>query len=555
MSDDPKQAVEHASRWPGWIWAVPIAALAIVAYLAFKQIAASGPDVTVIFPTGGGIKADDTKVKLEGIVVGQVASVRFMKDMRRVRAVLSMDADMEGHLGKGTRFWISGHPSITNLASLKSALTGPFIGIEPHPGSKQKRYQGLAERPPEVGDQRVTRYVLQADRLGTITRGSPVYYRDLKVGVVGNTRLESDNRHFRIQVFINAPFNDLVRAGTRFWDASAVQVSMASGGPRLQFQSVPALFQGAVDFETPRGAEGGPPAKAGVVFALYDSKDAAEHAAAAGDVLYRAVFRAEAAGALDAGAPVTLDQKRVGSVTASTLQYHPRTGTLQDLVTLAIDPDDIVLAGGTWAADAKPQMDAMLRRLIGEGLRARLGSSIPVVGGKTVQLAFVPHAPQAALGEGAIPEIPTGPASSVNGIMASLSAVAAKLNAMPLDQIADNVHQATQRIAALSKSPQLTASLRHLDESMANVAQVTRSARAQAGPILADLRRVAIEAQGTVADMRRLVSNNPVTMSTDQPETASMGHALYELSRAARSLRELTDYLNRNPQALLLGKR
>ena len=62
MSDEPRQAVEQPSRWPGWIWAIPIAAVGIVGYLAFQQIAASGPDVTVIFPTGGGIKAGDTKV-------------------------------------------------------------------------------------------------------------------------------------------------------------------------------------------------------------------------------------------------------------------------------------------------------------------------------------------------------------------------------------------------------------------------------------------------------------------------------------------------------------
>ncbi len=555
MSDEPRQAVEQPSRWPGWIWAIPIAAVGIVGYLAFQQIAASGPDVTVIFPTGGGIKAGDTKVLLEGITVGGVESVMFLKDMRHVRAVLSLDSDMDGHLGKGTRFWISGHPSITNLASLKSALTGPFIGIEPHPGPKQKRYAGLAERPPDVGGQRATHYALQAGSLGTITRGSPVYYHDLQVGVVGSTALDSDNRHFRIDVFINAPFNDLVRSGTRFWDASAVQVSMINGGPRLQFQSVPALFQGAVDFETASGPQGGAPAQPNAVFPLYESEAAAQHAPAAGSVPYRVVFHAEEAGALDAGAPVTLDQKRIGSVTESTLQYDPRSGQLQDLVTLAIEPDDIVLAGTGWAADARPQMDAMLERLIGEGLRARLGSTIPVVGGKAVELAFVPKAPQASLGAGPIPEIPTGPESSVSTIMASLSAVATKLNAIPLDQIADDVHQATQRLAALSKSPQVTATLQHLDESVANIDQVTRQAREQAGPILADLRRVAGQAQGAVADLRRLVSDNPLTASAQQPQTANFGQALYELSRAARSLRELTDYLDRHPQALLLGKR
>ncbi|OYV36253.1 MAG: hypothetical protein B7Z80_16150, partial [Rhodospirillales bacterium 20-64-7] len=72
MTDEQTpQAVEKQSRWPGWIWSVPIAALAIVAYLTFQQFAQRGPSVTVIFPTAD-IKADSTKVKYEGMEVGEV---------------------------------------------------------------------------------------------------------------------------------------------------------------------------------------------------------------------------------------------------------------------------------------------------------------------------------------------------------------------------------------------------------------------------------------------------------------------------------------------------
>jgi paraquat-inducible protein B len=136
--------------------------------------------------------------------------------------------------------------------------------------------------------------------------------------------------------------------------------------------------------------------------------------------------------------------------------------------------------------------------------------------------------------------------------MAAVNAVAAKVNAMPLDQIADNVHQATQRLARLSNSPKITDSLEHLDEATANVAQVTRAAKAQVGPILAELRQVAGEAQSTMAAARSLVSHSPLGPS--RPDTAGLGSTLYELSRAARSLRELADYLDRHPEALLRGK-
>jgi paraquat-inducible protein B len=552
--DDTPQAHEHSSRWPGWIWAIPIAAVVIVGYLAFRQIAAAGPSVTVTFPTGGGLTAGNTKVVYEGITVGTVSAVKFDKDMRRVNAVLSLNSDMAGHLGKGTRFWIAGaQPSITNLASLRSVIAGPHVGIEPHPGSAQSHYVGLAQRPPNADKIAVTHFVLHADKLGNISRGSPVYYRSLQVGSVASTHLDPDGQHFRIDLFIKKPYQKLVHADTRFWDASPVQLSMASGGPRVEFQSVPALFEGAIAFETPWQQAPGTPAAANSAFTLYNSRSAAKDAPNARAVPYRVVFQASQAGALAAGAPVTLEQKRVGSVTRSTLEYDPKTGKLEDQVTLALDPADIVLSGQHWASNARPQMDAMLRHLVGEGLRARLGSTIPMVGGKTVELAFVGNVSQASLGSGAMPEIPTGPASGISGIMAALSDVAGKLDAMPLDQIADNVHAATQRLAKLSKSPQLTDALRHLNDSMTNITDITRSARGEVPPVLADLRQAAIQAQGAVAGVRKLVSSNAYAPTA--PETASMGHTLYELSRAARSLRELTDYLNRNPSALLLGKR
>jgi paraquat-inducible protein B len=552
-AEDPAPpAAERHSLWPGWIWAVPIAAVGIVAWLGFQQFAQSGPEVKVTFPTGNDIKAGDTKVQFEGMEVGSVESVGFAKDLHNLDVVLKLNSYMEGHLGKGTLFWISAKPSITDLASFKSVIAGPHIGIRPQPGPAEKHYEGLAEPPPNGRDVPSVHYVLRSDRLGNLSRGSSIYYRDLRVGGVAETKLDSDNQHFRIDIFVDSPFNQLIHADTRFWDASAAQLAMGDSGPRLQFQSVPALFEGAVAFVTPERAPPGPPAKPDTVFTLYGSRDRAEHAPDERAVEYRVVFHSEEAGALDAGASVTLDQKRIGTVAQSTLQYDPATGQLDDLVTLALEPSAITLAGASWASNPRPQMDALLRQLVGQGLRARLGSTVPMVGGKTVELVFVPNASPASLGSNAVPEIPTGPDSSVSSIMANLSNVAAKLDAVPLDQIADNLHEVTGRLADLSKSPQLSESLHRLDDATANIDRVTHDARAQVGPLLAALNRLANQAQSTVTAAHSVISNSP--LSASQPNTAALGNTLYELTRAARSVRELADYLDRHPEALLHGK-
>jgi paraquat-inducible protein B len=551
---EPPAAVEHRSRWPGWVWAVPIAAVLIVGYLGLKEFLLHGPTVTVTFPVGGNLKAGDTTVQYQGLKVGEVDSVTLQKDLQHVAVSLRLHSDLEGHLGPGTRFWVAGaRPSINDLGSIKSLITGPYIGIDPHAGPAQDHYQALATSPAQKETVAGTHYKLVAPNLGALSNGSPIYFRDLKVGVVEGTHLLPDGRQFGIAVFVNAPFDKLVHEGTRFWNASAIQVSMAGPGPRLQFQSVPALFAGAIDFETPADMTASKQAKADTQFRLYESKDAAQNAPSPQAIDYRVTFAASDAGDLQIGAPVKLADSDIGSVASSTLQYNSRSGRLASLVTVALDPHRIALADGeAWQPDARPQMNDLLRHLIGQGLRARLAKTVPLIGSAAVLLDFVPNATSAELGSGSVPEIPTAPGSDISGMIASFSGFGAKLDAVPLDQIADDIHQTTQKLAALSKSPQLTQSLEHLDSTLANVDHIAHSGSQKIDPILTDLRQVANEAKSTVAAAKSVIASNG--MVQNEPETTGIGNALYELTRAARSLRELADYLDRHPEALLRGK-
>jgi paraquat-inducible protein B len=552
-SEDHPQAVEKTSRWPGWIWSIPLAAMAIVAYLGFQQFAQSGPTVHVTFPVVGGLQAENTKVEYQGMEVGKVAEVRLRKDLAHVDVTLDMNPDMAGHLGKGTRFWIAGQPSITDLASIRSVITGPHIGVEPHPGDTQDHYDGLAKKPVNAYARQGTHYVLVADKLGSVTHGSTVTWHDMQVGEVEDTKLTQDRSHFTVDIFVSAPYDAMIHSGTRFWDAGAVQLATGNGGPKLEFQSLPALFQGAVALETPPEPAAGPRAKADTQFTLYRSKSRAEHAPDDTSVQYRVVFHASDAGGLDAGSPVMLMDKQIGTVTDSHLQYQPDSGTLDEIVTLGVEPWRIRLAGNKkWGDDRRAQMDEFMRKLIAQGMRARIGSTIPLVGGKTVELAFVSGPDPASLGGGDPPELPTGPESGIDGVLAAVNGVAAKINAIPLDQIAQNIHAVTQRLAALSESPQLQQSLENVEQAIDNVKQVTADAKGEVKPILDAVHRAAREAQSAVESARGLLTSNQFARNT--PGQGNIGETLYEVSKAARSLRELADYLDRNPSALLKGR-
>lgn len=548
----PEEAVFRPSRWPGLIWAVPIAALAIIGWLGISAWLRAGPSVQVRFPVAGGLKAGNTKVEYQGFVVGHVGAVTLTRGLDRMKVEINFDAEMAGHLGPGTRYWLQGNNiSLSDLSDIKDLISGPVIGVDPRPGKTVYKARGLGAAPVLQTPSSGLRLTLVTPELGHVGAGSPVYYKGYRLGEVLGVSLAPDGSRFAIRIFINAPWTKLVSGNTRFWNAGAVRLS-TTGGPGVALQSVPALLMGAVAFETPGGPAA--PAKDGMRFKLYDSEAEARDAPGPGAVSYRAVFPGGPNG-LRQGAPVRLEGAPAGTVTDIAMRYNPALGKLETAVTLVLDPLRIGLTAGRWnLADPAPQMNAMLATLIGRGLRAEIGSSMPVVGGKLVELSLVRQAPPAVLLPGNPPQIPVfgSGGGDVNQLVAQLDDILASVNAMPLDQIAANVHSATARLAALAKAPETKRTLRHLDQTVTQIDEITRRTDAQLPAILGAVQQSATQAQAALASAQGLLdSEGPANAG---PEDADLPHALYELSQAAQSLRALADFLDSHPGALIAGR-
>ena len=112
-----------------------------------------GPEVTVTFESAGGVKAGDTKVKYHDMEVGEVESVTIKPDLKHVDVKLSLNSDMDGHLGPGTRFWISSTGfSLTDLSAIKSIISGPVHRRRPPAGQDRRHVTGL-DQPPVLKDE------------------------------------------------------------------------------------------------------------------------------------------------------------------------------------------------------------------------------------------------------------------------------------------------------------------------------------------------------------------------------------------------------------------
>jgi paraquat-inducible protein B len=540
---EPPKARFRGTRWPGLIWAVPVAAAGIVIWLGLEAIARRGPEVTVSFPTSGGIKAGSTTVKYCGVTVGHVEAVRLDKTLDRMKVSMQFTSEMHHHLGKGTRFWIAGRSvSFSNLASLKSVIAGPYIGIAPRPGPVADHFTGLTQAPViESGDKGET-ITLTATHTGNLSRGAAIYFNHFKIGKVLSVAMRRDGKTFVVTAFIERRRENLITSASRFWNAGGVSLSSGGNGPKLMLQSIPALVFGAIGVTTP---DGGHPINPGTTFHLYGTASAARAAPGPHAVRYRIVLGGGPHG-LAKNAKVTLEGADAGVVTKVALHYDAGAGALTTTVHVALEPRDIPLdPPDRWnLTHPTPQMNAMLSSLIARGLRAHRAQSTPVIGARTIALDIVKAAPKAALNLAGTPgepaTIPSTSATSINQIMDQMSA------------ILTNVHDATSRIAAVSRSPRTRRTLERLDRTITHIDELTRTTDARLPQLLAGLRRTTQAADASLRATRGLLAQQGT--AANAPESESLPHALYELTRAAQSLRELTDYLSGHPNAIILGK-
>ncbi len=529
---DPPDAMPQAQPVPrrlSVIWLAPAFALAVVAWLSWHTLMQRGPAITIRFASAEGLTAGETEIRHKGVRVGTVESFELSADLAEVLVHARMTHDVSAHLRASTRFWIVTPRVGTNgISGLNTLVSGAYIEMYPGDGDPQRDFVGLEDPPLLQPDTPGRAFTLTEDELGAIGPGTPVNYRGVQVGQVEGYALDANGRHVNIYAFVRAPYDVLVHDNTRFWDASAIDVSAGPQGIRVRLNSLQQLVTGAIGFDTP-GAPG-TQAAADQVFALYDTQAVAlrNHS---GPRLSYALRFAESASGLQAGTPVQLQGVQVGEISQTALVYDATAGSLYESATMNIDPSAVQLVGIPRGSEAG-QVNAVragLARLVTRGLRAQLITSNLLTGQKVIALDIVPGAPAVSLDpKAAIPEFPTTHGADIDAILSSLQ---------------NTLHH----IDLATAGPALGNAVRNLDATLAHLEQITRDAQPQIKPLIESLRATAEAA-------RVAAQSAGSTLGPDGALATQLPGLLQQVSEAARALRELADFLGRHPDALLRGR-
>jgi paraquat-inducible protein B len=281
---------------------------------------------------------------------------------------------------------------------------------------------------------------------------------------------------------------------------------------------------------------------------------------------------------LDIGSPVTFRGVKIGAVTDIVISYDIDAQKLMIPVYVEIELDRIHVIRGT-------QDSRNIHELIERGLRAQLVIQSMVTGQASVDLAFHPDSPAVFVGmEKRYVELPTIP-SSIDLLKANLADVLQRIAKLPLDEIGARTLDTIDSTNLLMKNlndeiggvatsvrgvgDQATATLKdaqarlqleegepmnNLNETLVDARKLVNKVDNGLDPIIANASKLTVATLATMDQMKLTLETARSSISPDSDLYFQLTRTLKEIQTTANSIRALADYVQRHPDALLLGK-
>lgn len=493
------------------VWIIPVIAALIGVWVAAVRIMNQGPTITIELSTAEGLEAGKTEVHYNGVTVGTVKSIRLTDDHKHVIAKVDMSPHTESILVQDTKFWVvTPRISGASVSGLGTLISGAYIGMEIGKSTIPRRDFVALDTPPVVtGETPGTFFILKTTNLGSVDYGTPIYFRRLQVGKVASYHLDKDGQFLSVKIFVEAPYDKLVTTESRFWQASGVDLSLSASGLQVQTQSVLSLLIGGLAFETPDSAQGLPPAPAETEFTLFKNRTEAFQRPPVNPQTYVLVFNQSVRG-LEPGAPVELRGIRIGTVTDVRAQLDVKHVRYTIPVTIRVDPErlgvKLIGSKAKTRAEIIRQQRRIVDTLVAHGLRAQLQTGNLLTGAKFVAVDFFPHAPPFKINWSQKPVRFATVPSTLAGLDTELSGIMAKLNKVDYAKLGGDMQHTLKTMDA------------------------------------------------TLVSAKNALDNANAIIKSNTGVNQQLINALQEINRAARSVRVLTDYLERHPEALIRGK-
>ncbi|QPH52221.1 MlaD family protein [Pontivivens ytuae] len=470
------------------VWLVPLVALIVALAVTWQTLANQGPLITVSFENASGITAGQTPLRFRDVTIGTVEEVGFDDDLSQVLVAIRVEPEMAQHITEDAVMWIV-RPEISaqGITGLSTVFGGTYIAAElpSETGDMVRRIRGQPRAPLTPLDQPGLRVRLLTNNSGSVSIGSPVLYKGIEVGRVEDLELTSDGRTIIFTTFINAPYDNLITEGTRFWNASGFSFSLDARGASLNVESLVTLVRGGVTFDTV--FSDGALVRDERTFRLYRDPQSARaslfDAVRRSPVTVSAIFPGSVSG-LTIGAPVSYRGVPVGEVTSlsTRLVGDPGEREVELAAAFSVEPGRLGLPPD---APASTTLNLLSELVSQSGLRAQLSAASILTGAQRIDLSEIPDEPPAELdlSNQPFPLMPSVAASGT-GLAETAEGLITRIDELPVEAVLSSASRALDALAVLLSDP--------------------------------SLQNIPTEAEGALTDLRTLLASDGLTQAPDE---------------------------------------
>lgn len=571
MSDPttpPSEVEEPGSRLSA-VWLLPLIALAIAGYIVLDHYRERGPVITVSLKNASGLKAGQTPLRFRDVDIGKVEEIGFDPEFNRIEAMVRVSREAAARMGSDTQFWVV-QPEVTasGVRGLETLFSGSYLATdltEAGDGARPAIYEALEQQPLTAPGAPGARVTLAGAGSASLSPGAPIYFKGLEVGQIESRRLAPDSGQLEYDAFVHAPYDEWLKPGARFWDASGFDLSLGADGVRFSMAAVSTLLRGGVAFDIVSPGEGdGPESR----YTLYATEKAARDSHYSDDPLNMLRLQASFTGTvrgLSVGAPVEYAGVRVGEVEEIAVRLGESAAETRIATTLRLELSRL----GLQHVDTSETL-SYLARSVDSGLRARLASGNIVTGSLYVELVELSDSPAATIDLDAEPwpVMPTAP-SQLDELQNAAEDLLQRAANLPIESLFAEAVGMLRNIRQITAEPEMAEAPRALTGALNAVRDAVVALNAQElGPKLSSTlssaddaaRAVAAAAENLPEIARRLeaaAAAAQTTIAAYGPGSAIANEAvaaLREIREAARAVDSLSRALERRPNSIILGR-
>ena len=506
------------------VWLVPLIAAIIGGWMIYKYYSKLGSKIYITFKNSGGLEPKQSFIKFRDVKVGVIEKVEILKGSDGVMVVARMNKDVEPFLNETTKFWlVKPEISIGKIRGLDALVSGTYIQMYAKLGKETKRYfKGLEEPPTSLFEKNGKTFKLVSQKSYGLTQGSPVYYKQIKVGRVEKVIIT--HGRVLVYIFVKEPYYKNINSSTRFWNIQNVDISLEGMGLNIELNPLVQVILGGIEFDTLHKKDSN-----SSVFTLYSTyKEAFRKRLGSGLERYMdfAFVFDDGVGGLDTGAAVTFKGFKVGEVKEIDSKIDFGKKDINSSVIASIDLS-------SFKKERNESGLENLKKLVKSGLRATIKENL--IGTAHIELVF--DAPGELKRKGGLYLFPTKGIMRVE-IMKRIEDILKKIESLPLKRAVESFS------GTLEKSGQAVSELRR---SLKNINYLLESNSTKALP--SHLEKALKEAEETLKDYKSLAK----AYGKDSMFKEKLDVLLKDVDSAILETKKFIKKIERKPNRLIFG--